>query len=78
MTTRALVLALLLVTASGEVLGQTGVLSLKPDTNTERELRALRRDFMEALRSGDRPALERISTSRADSKIGDGVRLVQP
>jgi hypothetical protein len=33
---------------------------VRPDANTERELRALRHDFMEALKLGDRAALERI------------------
>ena len=60
MKKRTMLLSLLLLTASAVVHGQSGAQSLKPDANTERELRALRHDFMEALRMGDRTALERI------------------
>jgi len=42
------------------VQGQINDHALNPDAKTERELRALRHDFMEALRLRDRAALERI------------------
>lgn len=60
MNNRTILLALLLLIASAHVYGQSTAQSSKPDAYTERELRALRRDLMEALRLGDRAVLERI------------------
>jgi hypothetical protein len=49
-----------IVVAAAIVRGQTKGPSLKPDARTEQELRALRRELMDALKRGDRAILERV------------------